>query len=540
MKISKIKISNYRSIESIDIDVAKLSIFVGQNNHGKTNIFEAIDWFYSSAKSTSLDEKFMRDDSKQINVELFFDDVLESDIEKLKEDTSKTKIRTLLGDNKSFSISKNSGTHKKNYIVNGEDKGNPQGLDTAILEFIPKLEYVNTTIRLDDVSKYKDKNPIGMMLSGVLTAIIETSQDYLDFKAQFKKLFEDSDSEVRQALDKLGLGVEVYLQKQFPDGTTIKFGVNPPALSDLLKSFDTTVNDGIETRAEEKGDGMQRAVMLAIIQAFADYRKEQLGGGTFLFLIDEAELHLHPSAQRLLKNALIDISKTDQAIVNTHSSVFVVDNHENQKIFKVVKEDRITNAIEIDDNGKIDVIFDLLGGSPADLLLPKNFVVVEGKSDYIFISEIIKRFYATEFRGIKVLFSGGDVVKQEGSISAIDILFRPIVGSDNPIYKDKVVVLLDKPNTAQLTTYNLFKTGYPYLFDENRVFELDQFSIEEYYPASWKKTAAETSAMGIAQNEKVAYARKVASEISKDEFERGMKIIYDMLLKALEKSFKTT
>jgi len=50
---------------------------------------------------------------------------------------------------------------------------------------------------------------------------------------------------------------------------------------------------------------MQRAIMLSIIQAFADYRKQQTGGGSFLFMIDEAELHLHPSAQRALKKALI-------------------------------------------------------------------------------------------------------------------------------------------------------------------------------------------------------------------------------------------
>jgi len=105
---------------------------------------------------------------------------------------------------------------------------------------------------------------------------------------------------------------------------------------------------------------MQRAIMLSIIQAFADYRKEQLGGGSFLFLIDEAELHLHPSAQRALKRALIDISKTDQVLVNTHSSVFVVDSHENQKIFKVEKIERVSEVKEVDELDKVNIVFDLL------------------------------------------------------------------------------------------------------------------------------------------------------------------------------------
>ena len=47
MKIINIKINNFRSIEKIDIGLDDFDIFVGQNNHGKTNIFEAINWFYS-------------------------------------------------------------------------------------------------------------------------------------------------------------------------------------------------------------------------------------------------------------------------------------------------------------------------------------------------------------------------------------------------------------------------------------------------------------------------------------------------------------
>ena len=131
----------------------------------------------------------------------------------------------------------------------------------------------------------------------------------------FHKLFEDEDSEVQVQLNQLAENVGVYLKKQFPGDVEVRFTVNPPQFGDLLKSFDTTVNDGVVTKAQDKGDGMQRAIMLSIIQAFADFRKKQSVGSSFLFLIDEAELHLHPSAQRLLKQALIDISKTDQVML---------------------------------------------------------------------------------------------------------------------------------------------------------------------------------------------------------------------------------
>lgn len=536
MLLTRIRVENYRSLKTADIAPGCFSVFVGQNNHGKTNFFESIEWFYN-AKSSKKDEYFLREESNKIEVELYFENVVESDIEKLTTDANKTKIRNLLDGETSFSVIKTSADHKRTYFVNGEDKGNPSGLDTAINEFIPRLEYVNTKIRLDDVSKYKDKNPIGVMLSGVLTAIIENSQEYLDFKDQFSKLFDHEDSDVRKALDDLGGKVEIYLQKQFPDGTKVKFGVNPPDFTDLLKSFDTTVDDGIETKAEDKGDGMQRAIMLSIIQAFADYRKAQIGGGTFLFMIDEAELHLHPSAQRALKNALLDICETDQVLVNTHSSVFIVDTHEKQKIFSVSKQDRISSISSVDDIDKINIIFDLLGGSPADLLLPRNFLIVEGKSEFEFINDVIKRFYKDVYKGIKIIFACGDIDEQEKSLHAVHKLFNPLAGSDNPIYKHKAVILIDKPNDKQKNKYDQFKSGYPYLFNDGQVFELSTESLEEYYPDKWKKTKDECKELA-SQEQKVAYAEKVASEITQEEFEGKMTIIFNALDKCKDLAFK--
>ncbi len=39
MKIKKIVVENYRSIKKVELEPSKFSVFVGQNNHGKTNFF---------------------------------------------------------------------------------------------------------------------------------------------------------------------------------------------------------------------------------------------------------------------------------------------------------------------------------------------------------------------------------------------------------------------------------------------------------------------------------------------------------------------
>lgn len=535
MRIARITVENFRSIEKASVAPGAFSIFVGQNNHGKTNLFEAIEWFFT-AKTSNDEDRFCRQPRAEISVQLDFESVLETDIKKLSTEAAQTKIRNLIDGGTSFSVRKTSVDHKRTYIVSGIEKGNPSGLDNAINEFLPKLEYINTRLRLDDVAKYKDKNPIGTMLSGVLTAIVESSDDYKNFKTQFATLFEGETSEVRTELNKLGIAVEVYLQKQFPDGTKIKFNVNPPLFTDLLKSFETSVNDGIETRAEAKGDGMQRAIMLSIIQAFADYRRQQLGGGSFLFLIDEAELHLHPSAQRALKGALLDICETDQVFVNTHSSVLVADGDPQQRIFRVHKEKRVTSIEMVDEQGHADIIYELLGGSPADLLLPRNFLVVEGKSEFEFLSAIVRRFYSEEFRGIKILFGGGDIDEQTTTLYAVDKTLRPLVGDASPVYRNKIVVVIDCPNVEQQYKYNKFKTGYPYLFTERRVFELPKCSLEEYYPPPFTKNAEESKLLGQ-QRMKVAYAKEVGTEITKAQFESQMPVLASAVKRCCELAF---
>jgi len=128
MKINKIVVEYYRSIKKVEIEPDHFSVFVGQNNHGKTNFFETIEWFYT-AKSSNEDEHFNKESENKITVELHFGDVIDSDIEKLTTETNMTKIRNMLGASTDFSVVKTSADHKRKYFVGGEDKGNPAGID---------------------------------------------------------------------------------------------------------------------------------------------------------------------------------------------------------------------------------------------------------------------------------------------------------------------------------------------------------------------------------------------------------------------------
>ena len=76
--------------------------------------------------------------------------------------------------------------------------------------------------------------------------------------------------------------------------------------------------------------------------------------------------------------------RTDQVFIHTHSSVFVADNYPQQSLFKVEKTNGETEIELVTDFEKPYIVFDLLGGSPSDLLLPRKFIIVEGQSEFEF------------------------------------------------------------------------------------------------------------------------------------------------------------
>jgi hypothetical protein len=303
----------------------------------------------------------------------------------------------------------------------------------------------------------------------------------------------------------------------------------------MLKGFETEVNDGIKTKAEHKGDGMQRAIMLAIIQSYADYRKENGIANNFIFLIDEAELHLHPSAQRSLKSALRDIvGNGGQVFINTHSPVFANEKYDNQKIYNVRKINGASLLTSVEkEQERLDSVYQLLGGSPSDLLLPSNFIIVEGQTEFNFIKKIIEKFYQqnSKCNNIKVLFARGDSDRQKEIYHAVNQCYTPLL--TNGVYRNNVVFLFDSPNDSQKSKYESFKSKHPWLIEKENIHIIPFETIEEYYPAPWKKNKGE-----VKDDDKVQYGISVVEAINFEQFKREMTVVYEMLEKAIEKGYE--
>jgi putative ATP-dependent endonuclease of the OLD family len=534
MKITRVQIENFRSLEHVEFSCSDFNLFVGQNNSGKTNIFEAIEWFFG-AKADLSEIAYLKDANREVLVEIEFKGA-QHGAGQMKNESNQTKMANVLAGSDTIVVRRSSlDAKKRTVLINGQEAKTGTGFDAALNDFLPRFEYVNTKQYYDAVAKYDKKAPIGAMLSGVLATILESNRQYQDLQTKFHELFYDDTSEIKVEFDRISSSVKIYLERQFPDCARVRFEVSPPVFEDLLKRFDTTIDDGVETRAEEKGDGMQRALMLAIIQAYADHRKTQEDAGkSFLFFIDEAELHLHPLAQRKLKDVLLELAdKLDQVFINTHSSVFVADDHPKQSIFMVEKQEKATLVEPVTPLDKPYVVYELLGGSPQDLLLPRNFLIVEGKSEVEFLSRVISRYYHDKPL-VQLVPAHGDTDQVERTINAIEKTFSPLKVS---LYGSRTVILCDQPSAVREAGVKDFLYRHREQNGNNQIKFLPLRAIEEYYPArnGWRRTHAEQEAMDGQMKRQLA--KRVGNEITQAEFENEMREVFAALSRCWELAF---
>lgn len=223
----------------------------------------------------------------------------------------------------------------------------------------------------------------------------------------------------------------------------------------------------------------------------------------------------------------------DQVFINTHSSVFVADEHPSQKIFKVEKDESVTKFKPVDTFDKPYVVFELLGGSPADLLLPRNFVIVEGPSEVELLTRVIRRFYSDK-PNVQIISAEGDTHQAKRSINAIKKAFKPL---EQSIFEKKIIVLCDAPTEKAQAGFDDFMTSFKKYKDRGQIIVLEHGSLEECYPDhdDWKRTEEQVSAMTGKQKTKLS--KRVGDEITKEQFESEMPIVFNTLVAAWELAY---
>jgi predicted ATP-dependent endonuclease of OLD family len=212
----------------------------------------------------------------------------------------------------------------------------PTGIDASVKSFLPEPIYIPAVKNLADDVKASQSTPFGKVLSILLEAIEPQLGDEKAFFAELSKKFNRVVDEHGQVTDnrmpevkKIETTVETYLRESFAN-VSFEINVPPPELKAILSSAEILIDDGVKGGIESKGDGLRRATVFAILRSYVALNEPgallaeqaQTLSDRHILLFEEPELYLHPSAQKILFDALSIFSKHNHVLITTHSPAF--------------------------------------------------------------------------------------------------------------------------------------------------------------------------------------------------------------------------
>lgn len=296
-------------------------------------MFEAIDFLKNSISSTIniSDLKNNKNPSEEIEVELTFSGGITEIIDNFSQDNKKDTFKKYIykendNDTENLKIIRSSSNLKevKFWDNTKSEFKNETGIDAPMKKLF-ELNFVWADTNPNDAVKFGATTICGNLLKEIVEDFEETDE-YKGFKENFHSTFNNEKTGLKAKLKKIEEKTQKIFLEQFGEAK-ISFHFDEPKVDTFFKNTKIKVHDGEETFIEEKGTGMQRSVALALLQVYAEKLSENKNNGKVLkpvyLFIDEPEVCLHPQAQKKLLNALLEISKSRQVFVSTHSPYFI-------------------------------------------------------------------------------------------------------------------------------------------------------------------------------------------------------------------------
>lgn len=521
MKITEIMINNFRSIDEATIKFTEdLMCTVGRNDVGKSNLIKAIETFFSKRTFELSDFPFGSQEGVETEICIHFEDhsnlpeefKLENEaIFKITYKNTSSKItkyieclkefippeeEELKGYNNIKKIGKSLGVEFPE--TKPSDSEEVKKLETRVRSVIEELK--GTNVWIDITKKWSE---VEVYFPEIITVPAaqdpENEQKMTSDSSAFGSLFRvgirkllQQDEEGVQAIsfleEKMRSVNENILntveEKLLSQGNTFNLSQQASPL-DISKSFSFEMNiedeHGVKTPLSQRGNGLQRSVLMAIIRAQSDINKkisnptepQERSGNTdkYLYLIEEPEAFLHLSAQRDLYYSIKElISDGSQALITTHSTLFMDEGDLDQVVLLLREEGKTstTQALDIEDVkedlGEIVQVSQLMTG--------KVCCLVEGIADV---------------NALKVWFS-----KLGYNHKELGIYFVDMKGCQNAEYYANVKVIKDfnvnflilldtdfhsseRVDTLKNSLINEFNVN------EHQIFILEKGEIENYF-----------------------------------------------------------
>lgn len=334
MKIQEITIHNWRSIRDLTISCGELVIFIGQNNHGKSNILSAILFFFGEITCNELD---FYNKTEELFVEITFSDLDDHDrlIFKKYLSTSKTiRVRKKANIEGTFSYHGYKETPEEDWL---REENITKYLKREDAEQLPLFGLLPTSGRItkDDFLQaqelYIEAERGNLVINLALEAgpflgaknvakgifgdiyfipSIKKAED--DFSTKGRSVFSSlysrvinkisaTDSHFKEAKEKIS-SLMLILNKVNEDGTEntlrpseltsfekslqaelknwntkIDVEITPPDIDDIFRVGATVwVDDGFRTDVGRKGQGLQRALIFGLMRTLAIMSRQNL------------------------------------------------------------------------------------------------------------------------------------------------------------------------------------------------------------------------------------------------------------------------
>ena len=448
LRLSRITISNLRSIQRETFPLSDFTALIGYNNAGKTNILMGIRWLLARF---SLDISYFDDPNQPVEAEGLFEGITESILNRLGDEKAAELMPYLAGttlrvkkvqripgelpDNiELWAFSPSNGKRKgkdwvrvNNKFIEAFNRMFPESI--AIWDFEGNNAY---TKLMHEIFK-----PLERKFGGELSQVIE----------QFTELLapgSDKRADEIQAFDK---EVNAALRPLFPS-VKVELDIPVPTLETFLKSATIKVvdeDDGFERDISRMGAGSQRAIQMALIRYLAEIKKHHNNHylSRTLLLIDSPELFLHPQAVELVRVALKNLSNEGYQIVfATHSaqmvtsedvstSLLIRKNGQRGTFMRKRMEDAVRQVVK-DAPSQLQMLFSLSNSN--ELLFADYVLLTEGKTEWRVLPALFERITGQSFALIKcALVRQGGVSNTRKSmqvLSAMDIPVRAIVDLD--------------------------------------------------------------------------------------------------------------
>lgn len=384
MQISSLRIKNYRGLD-INIDtIEKVSIIIGQNDSGKTNICSAIMKVLDYGKRKI---PFILTDSTNSNKE-----DIEIDIKLTADDLTNEQLALVgnyihIDDNKKYIIVKLISKYNEE-TLEYEDTlfyGNPEmdfeeirvNVQTQ-LDKVLAIVYINPVYDIEiskkEFFKFKesDNKEKGLFFSDNITNEISN----LNSSIQNEQIINDIQSEINEK----GEFTELF------EG--LKFKVMPNIKEEnIYKSLNVNAYDTEDNEFDNIGDGKNKIFSMILKSKIYNDNKQKI------FIIEEPENHLYVLLQKVYISALLKMNPS-QLIITTHSP-YTIDFEKTNQIIKVAydhnnKKRKIFNFNKIN-NEDFKKFGYLINVEVAEMLYYNNVLLIEGDSEKYFYSLLMAR-----------------------------------------------------------------------------------------------------------------------------------------------------